>query len=351
MQTINKQYTLSELTNGLNVSIKGDPNCLIKGISSLSNSKSGMITFLSHAQYRKHLNETQASAVILSQADAEFCPVTAVITSNPYYIYAKIAEFFAERPSAIVGIHSSVVIGERTKIHPSAQIGPHCVIGDDVTIGARVMIGSGSVIGDGVVIDEDVRLDARVTIYRRVKIGKRTCISSGVVVGSDGFGFANDKNIWHRVPQLGSVTVGNDVDIGANTTIDCGTVEDTVIEDGVKLDNLIQIAHNVKIGAHTIIAGCVGVAGSAVIGKYCMIGGASMILGHITIADHVIITGGTGVSKSIRESGMYSSGIVGVVTNQEFRKNNARFHRLENLMKRVKKLELALKEYHKEDDS
>jgi UDP-3-O-[3-hydroxymyristoyl] glucosamine N-acyltransferase len=164
------------------------------------------------------------------------------------------------------------------------------------------------------------------------------------VVGSDGFGFANHKGAWHKVPQLGGVILGDDVDIGANTTIDRGAVEATVIEDGVKLDNLIQVGHNVRIGAHTVIAGCVGIAGSTNIGKYCMIGGAANFAGHLSVADKVIITGMTAVTKSIKEPGMYSSGIVGAVPSHEFLKNNARFHRLENLIDRVKALETALKD-------
>jgi UDP-3-O-[3-hydroxymyristoyl] glucosamine N-acyltransferase len=174
-------------------------------------------------------------------------------------------------------------------------------------------------------------------------MGRRCRIASGVVIGSDGFGFAYQSGVWHKVPQLGSVAIGDDVDIGANTTIDRGAVENTVIEDGVKLDNLIQVGHNVRIGAHTVIAGCVGIAGSTIIGKYCMIGGASNFAGHLSVADKVIITGMTAVTKSITEPGMYSSGIVGAVPNHEFLKNNARFHRLENLMQRVKELEAAVK--------
>ncbi len=206
-------------------------------------------------------------------------------------------------------------------------------------------------IGDHVEIGEETQLDARVTIYHKVKIGKRTRIASGAVIGSDGFGFAKQKGVWHKVPQLGSVIIGDDVDIGANTTIDRGAVENTKIANGVKLDNLIQVGHNVMIGENTIIAGCVAIAGSTVIGKNCMIGGATCFAGHITICDNVMITGMTAVTKSIREPGIYSSGIVGAVSNLEFRKNNARFHRLEHLMQRVKNLESALKDLTKRNES
>lgn len=340
---IHKQYTLGELVSGLDVTIKGDPNCVITGISPIQQSQSGHITFLSNPLYKKHLTATKAAAVILSEEEATDCPVNAIIASNPYYAYAKIAAIFNHPRPVSTGIHPTATVGSETAIHPSACIAPHCTLGNHVKIGAHVVIGPNCVIGDDVEIGDETKLDANVTIYHQVKIGRRTCIASGAVIGSDGFGFANQQGVWHKVPQLGGVTIGHDVDIGANTTIDRGAVEDTIIDDGVKLDNLIQIGHNVKIGANTIMAGCTGVAGSTVIGKNCMIGGAVSIVGHIIIADNVMITGGTGVSKSIQVAGIYSSGVVGAVPNHEFRKNNARFYRLESLMQRVKALESTLK--------
>lgn len=321
-----KSYKLSDLVQGLLVEIQGDPDCVITGVAPLHQAESGNISFLSNAQYRKYLSASAASAVIVTKADAVLCKNVAVICDNPYYIYSQVAGFFDQRPATVPGIHPTAVIGADCQIDPSASIGPHCTIGDGVKIGANTV------------------LDAGVSIYHRVTIGKRCRIASGVVIGSDGFGFANQKGTWHKVPQVGGVEVGDDVDIGANTTIDRGAVDNTVIEDGVKLDNLIQVGHNVRIGAHTVIAGCVGIAGSTNIGKYCMIGGAANFAGHLSVADKVIITGMTAVTKSIREPGMYSSGIVGAVPNQEFLKNNARFHRLENLIERVKVLEAALKE-------
>lgn len=342
--SIKTQYTLSELIAGLEVTLKGDPNCLIKGVSPIQQSLPGHITFLTNPLYKKFLPATQASAVILSEADAEGCSVNAVISRNPYFTYARIAAYFDELAKASAGVHPTAVIGANCHIHSSAAIGPHCVIGDGVHIAAQVRIGAGSMIGDEVEIQESAQLDARVTLYCKVKIGKRTRIASGVVVGSDGFGFANQKGVWHKVPQLGSVEIGDDVDIGSNTTIDRGAVENTVIENGVKLDNLIQVGHNVVIGANTIIAGCVAIAGSTTLGKNCMIGGATCFAGHLTVCDNAVITGMSAVTKSIREPGIYSSGIVGMVSNDEFRKNNARFHRLGHLMERVKSLETTLKE-------
>lgn len=338
-----KQFKLSELVKNLDVTIQGDPDCVITGISPVHQAQAGHITFLTNSHYRKFLPATQAAAVILNQEDAKDCKANAVISANPYYTYAKVAEYFDSKPAAAAGIHPSAVIGSNCKIDPAASIGPNCTIGNDVSIAAGVVIGANCTINDQVSIGADTHLDAGVSIYRQVSIGKRCRLASGVVVGSDGFGFANQKGNWHKVPQLGGVEIGDDVDIGANTTIDRGAVENTVIEDGVKLDNLIQVGHNVRIGAHTVIAGCVGIAGSTIIGKYCMIGGASNFAGHLSVADKVIITGMTAVTKSITEPGMYSSGIVGAVPNHEFLKNNARFHRLENLMQRVKSLETALK--------
>lgn len=321
-----KSYKLTELLNGLPVEVQGNADCVITGVAPLHQAEEGNISFLSNSQYRKYLSASAASAVIVTRADAVLCKNAAIICDNPYYIYAKVAGYFDQRPAVVPGIHPSAVVGSDCQIDPTASIGPHCTIGNGVTIGANTV------------------LDAGVSIYHGVTIGKRCRFASGVVIGSDGFGFANQKGVWHKVPQLGAVEIGDDVDIGANTTIDRGAVGNTVIEDGVKLDNLIQVGHNVRIGAHTVIAGCVGIAGSTNIGKYCMIGGAANFAGHLSVADKVIITGMTAVTKSIREPGMYSSGIVGAVPNQEFLKNNARFHRLENLMERVKALEAVLKE-------
>ncbi|MFZ2314552.1 MAG: UDP-3-O-(3-hydroxymyristoyl)glucosamine N-acyltransferase [Gammaproteobacteria bacterium] len=344
MKQTKHDFTIADLTKDLDVTIKGDPNCRITGISPIQQSTPGHVTFLTNALYKKHLLNTEAAAVILSPAEAEDCPVNAIISSNPYYTYSQIARFFEAKITRPAGIHPSAVIGDNTQIAETASIGANCVIGNHVTIKENAIIGAGTTIGDFSTIDEQAELDAHVTIYHHVSIGQRSRIMSGAVIGGDGFGFANQKGAWYKVPQLGGVTIGNDVDIGANTTIDRGALEDTIIEDGVKLDNLIQVGHNVKIGAHTIIAGCVAIAGSSVIGKHCMIGGATCIAGHLTIADKVIVTGMTAVSKSITNPGIYSSGVVGAVPNDEFRKNNARFHRLGNLMDKVKTLEATIKE-------
>lgn len=339
-----RQISLQELTHGLDVIIQGNTQAMVNGVATIQQAQAGSITFLVNARYRKFLAHTQATAVILDEANAVHCQTNAIICKNPSYVYAKIAAYFAPDQHTPFGIHPSCVVGKDTVIDGSATISPNCVIGDRVKIGAHVHIGPGCMIADDVVIGAATRLDARVTVYHSVNIGQRCRLASGVVIGCDGFGFANHDNTWHKIPQLGTVILGNDVDVGANTTIDRGAIEDTVIGNGVKLDNLIQVGHNVVIGENTIVAGCVGIAGSTIIGKNCMIGGATNFAGHVSITDHVIVTGMTAVTKSIHEPGMYSSGIVGAVPNHEFRKNNARFHRLENLMERVKALEVTLKE-------
>lgn len=337
-----QKIALTELIDGLDVTIQGDPQCLITGVATIQEAVPGQISFLTNPQYKKYLSETNASAVILSAADAQECPVTAIICRDPHYTYAKIAAHFDKKRNNIAGIHPTAVVGQDCQIDPTATISPNVVLGDRVKIGSRVIIGPHCVIGDDVEIQEESCLDANVTVYFAVTIGKRVRILSGVVIGSDGFGFAKHKGAWQKVPQLGRVIIEDDVDIGANTTIDRGAINDTVIEKGAKLDNLIQIGHNVRIGENTAIAGCVGIAGSTVIGKNCLIGGQAGVSGHLTIADNVMITGGTAVTKSIREPGIYSSGVGGLVTNKEWQKNSARLRRLEHLTERVKTLELAL---------
>ncbi|HSW69612.1 MAG TPA: UDP-3-O-(3-hydroxymyristoyl)glucosamine N-acyltransferase [Gammaproteobacteria bacterium] len=341
---MSKTYTLSHLAQGLEVEIKGDPNCPISGVCTIQDGKPGAITFLMNPLYKKHLPTTKASAVILLKEDADECPMNALICRDPYYIYTQIAAFFDNRPHFPTGIHHTASIGQNCQIHPTASIGANCTINDNVLIAANVIIGAGCVIGDFSEIGEGSRLDANITLYHQIKIGKHVIIASGTVIGSDGFGIAKHKGIWHKVPQLGRVIIEDHVEIGSNCSIDRGAIDDTIIEKGAKLDNLIQVGHNVRIGENTAIAGCVGISGSTVIGSNCLVGGQTGFAGHITIADNVVITGGTEVSKSIHESGIYSSGLGGLVTNLERRKNTARFHRLETLFARVKELEQALKE-------
>lgn len=341
-QEKNKKYTLKQLVSGLEVKIQGDADCLIEGVCTIQEGRPGCITFLMNPLYKKYLPLTQASAVILTADDANSCPINALVCRDPYYIYTQVATYFNDKPQAMPGVHSTAVIGQHCQIDPSVSIGPYCVVGDEVKLAANVVLGAGCMVGAGSELDVGSRLDANVTLYHKVKIGKRVIIASGTVIGSDGFGIAKHKGVWHKVPQLGRVIIGDDVEIGANCSIDRGAIGDTVIEEGAKLDNLIQLGHNVRIGKHTAIAGCVGVAGSTTIGSNCMIGGQAGFAGHLTIADNVVITGATEVTKSIRTAGIYSSGVGGLVTNLERRKNTARLQRLDHLTQRVKMLERAL---------
>jgi len=344
-------YTLAELTQGLDVVIQGDAQCVIRGLATLNQAQSGELAFLSNPLYKKYLPATTASAVILSAEDAEHCLVNAVISKNPYFVYSRIASRFERKAKPQSGIHPSVVVGNNCQIDPSASVGPHCTLGDNVNIGPQAVIGPNCVLGDYCEVGEGSQLHAQVTLYHEVLIGKRVIIASGAVLGSDGFGFSKHQGVWHKVPQVGRVVVEDDVEIGANCAIDRGAIEDTVIGKGAKLDNLIQVGHNVRIGEHTALAGCTGIAGSAIIGNHCMIGGGTGIGGHITIADNVAVTGMTAVTKSIRESGVYSSGIGGLVTNQEWRKHSARVHQLPRLVERVKALEEALKKLAEEEEA
>lgn len=314
------KYTLVELAERLQLVLTGQADTVISGVGTLQHAKAGQIAFLENPAYRKYLPDTQASAVILSEENQGLSKIPVLISRNPYLSYAKIAQLFDTRSLPGTGIHATAVIGENCQIHPTARISAHCVIGNHCKIGAETC------------------LWPNVTVYEGTVLGERVIVHSGAVLGSDGFGNAHDGTRWVKVPQLGNLVIGNDVEIGANTTIDRGALEDTVIEDGVRLDNQIQVAHNVRIGAHTAIAAGVGIAGSTKIGKYCLIGGNSGIGGHIEICDGVIITGMTGVSKSLTERGMYSSATI-AQKNRDWRKMTVRLRHLDELFERVACLE------------
>jgi UDP-3-O-[3-hydroxymyristoyl] glucosamine N-acyltransferase len=320
------KITLAELAQHLNAKFEGDGACIITGIAPLDTAEAGQIAFLSNSHYRKLLAATRASAVILSPADRSFCSVPVLAMDNPYLGYALAAQLFAKPPAISVGIHPTASIGEGAQIHPDARIGPFCVIGNGVQIGAESV------------------LYPHVSVYQDVQIGERVVIHSGAVIGSDGFGFANDaRGRWVKIPQLGSVIIGNDVEIGANTTIDRGALGNTILEEGVKLDNQIQIGHNVRIGAHTIIAGCTGIAGSTSIGRHCRIGGGTGIGGHIQITDGVVITAMSMVTNSIAKAGIYSSG-TGLQENRLWQKNMVRLRQLDKMARRLAELEKHIQE-------
>ena len=317
----------------------GDPATVIQGIAPLDQAQTGQLSFLSDSRYRRHLVTTQASAVIVALADVPDCPVPAVVATNPHVAYARAAALFAPPVTSLRGIHPTAWVSPTAQIAPDAWIGPHCTVEAGAVIEAGVSLGPGCVVGEQAVIGVASRLVARVTICHRVKIGQRVLIHPGAVIGSDGFGLALDEaGGWLKVPQLGGVKIGDDVEIGANTTIDRGALEDTVIEAGVKLDNQIQIGHNVRIGAHSALAGCVGIAGSARIGRHCLLGGGVGVAGHLEIADRVHITGMSLVTQSLTQPGVYSSGLA-VEPNRVWNKISARLRRLDDLFRRLAALE------------
>jgi UDP-3-O-[3-hydroxymyristoyl] glucosamine N-acyltransferase len=333
------KYTLAEIATHIGAQLKGNPDCIIQGIAALQQAEVGQLSFLDNKSYRKYLATTKASAVILSENNiVADCFANFLVMENPYLGYAKAAALFEAKTKPASGIHPTAIIAENCEVSADVSIGAYCVIEKNSIIENGVVIAAGCVIGENTHIGALSELKANVTLYHGTKIGQRVIIHSGAVIGSDGFGFANDKGIWYKIPQIGNVTIGNDVEIGANTTIDRGALNDTQIDDGVKLDNQIQVGHNVHIGAHTIIAGCVAIAGSATIGKYCMIGGAAVIAGHLTIADKVIITGMSGVASSILEPGIYSGGSV-VQKHKSWLRNSVRLTQLDDIARRLHKLE------------
>ncbi len=332
---------LAELAVRFGCELRGDPDIEVDCVAPLSAADARALTFLANPRYRAKLRETRAGAVVLDPASAADCPVAALVTPNPHATYARIAALLHPTPLQPPGLHPSSVIDPRASIDPSAHVGPLCYVGSDARIGPRCVLGPGSVVEAGASLAADVHLVARVTICRGVVLGERVIVHPGAVIGADGFGYAPERGTWVKVPQLGSVRIGADVEIGANTTIDRGAIGDTVIEEGVKLDNQIQIGHNVIVGAHTAMAACVGISGSTRIGRRCQIGGAVGIVGHLTICDDVAITGYTMVSRSIGEPGVYSSGLPAVAA-AEWRRTVARLRRIDSMADRLRSLERAL---------
>ncbi len=321
------EFSLGELAVRFGLELRGAPDIRITHVATLSQAAEGALSFLANSRYRRSLRTTRAAAVVLTAEEAQNCPVAALITPNPYLMYARIAWLFHPEEAASPGIHPSAVVAGSARIAASVEVGPLAVIEEDVELGERVRIGPGCIVQRGATVGADTRLVARVSLYPRARIGERCIVHAGAVIGADGFGFALDRGAWLKVPQVGGVRIGDDVEIGANTTIDRGAIEDTVVEQGVKLDNQIQVGHNVTIGAHTAIAACTGISGSTTLGKRCMIGGMVGFAGHLTIADDVVITGCSLVSASIKEAGSYSSGMPAVPT-RAWRRMVAQLRRL-----------------------
>ena len=331
-------YTLEQLAEYIDARLEGDPDCKVTSINTLQNSRKGDISFLSNPRYFKYLADTNASAVILTHKHLPACPTNSLIVDDAHIAYAKIADLIYANNRRDYAVSSTAITGKHCNIADAVYIGANVVIGDNVEIGEDCYIGPGCVIDDEVTLGKESRLITNVTLLARTKIGERVLIHPGAVIGADGFGFAKNENGWLKIPQIGAVVIGDDVEIGANSTIDRGAISNTLIGRGVKIDNQVQIAHNVHIGEHTIIAGCTGIAGSTIIGKRCMIGGAVGIIGHIQIADDVVITGMSFVLNSINKSGQYSSGLP-AIDNKLWRKNIARFKKLDVLTKKLNKLE------------
>ncbi|MBS0395077.1 MAG: UDP-3-O-(3-hydroxymyristoyl)glucosamine N-acyltransferase [Proteobacteria bacterium] len=330
--------TLGQIAARFGLVLHGDPDLVVESVATLKDARAGQVSFLSNPRYRRFLAETAATAVVVDEASARECRAAALVSPNPYAAYARLAGWLHPEPPAAPGVHPSAVVEPGARIAASAAIGPHAVVGAGCEIGERAVIGAGSVLGEGCVVGEDSRLAPRVVCYRRVRIGRRCLVHSGAVLGADGFGIAQDRDGWVKVPQLGAVRVGDDVEIGANTTIDRGAIDDTVIGDDVKIDNLVQIGHNCRIGAHTAIAGCVGISGSTTIGARCMIGGAAGIAGHLELGDDVVVLGLTMVSRSIQRPGLYSSGLPAEEAGA-WRRTVARLRHLDELFDRVRRLE------------
>jgi len=331
-------HTLGEIAEAIGAELHGEPGHAITGVAALSSARSDQLTFLGNSRWTRHLSATRAGAVILRHNDLGGCPVNALVAGDPYVAYIKAARLLHPEPVAAPGIDARAVVSPRARISATASVGPCAVIGEGAVLEDGVVIGAGCVVGDNARIGRHTRLVANVTICHGVVLGERVLIHPGAVIGADGFGLAREHDRWLKIPQLGGVIVHDDVEIGANTAVDRGALEDTVIEEGVKIDNLVQIGHNTHIGAHTAIAGCAVIAGSVTIGRRCMIGGAAALAGHIEIADDVVITGQSGVPNSIREAGVYSGGIA-AVDNRTWLRNMVRFRQLDDMARRIRALE------------
>lgn len=329
---------LDELARLCGASVEGDGATSIERVATLERAGPGDIAFLANPRYRGQLATTQAAAVIVGPADAATTARPRLVAADPYVAYAKVARLLYPEAPHRAGRHPTALVDPAAAVAATAAIGPFAVVGAGASIGERAAIGSHCTIGDEAVIGDDAVLDAGVRVYAGCAIGARSLVHSGAVIGADGFGLAPGPDGWIKIPQIGRVVIGADVEIGANTTIDRGALGDTVIEDGVKLDNQIQIGHNCVIGARTAIAGCVGIAGSARIGRDCRIGGAAMISGHLEIAAGTVVSAATLVSESITAPGVYT-GAFPALRHAEWKRVVAHVRRLRDLVARVRALE------------
>ena len=332
------KLSLGELAERIGADLRGDAHQVVERLATLQRAVPGEVSFLANARYRQHLSMTRASAVILSPRYSDACPVDALLMENPYLGYARAAAALNPQTDSPRGLHPSAWISAEAGIHRSAWVGPQAVVEAGARVAAGSYIGPGCMVGAEATIGEDCCLVANVTLCRGVRLGRRVQVHPGAVIGADGFGLAEDQGRWVKIPQLGSVIIGDDVEIGANTTVDRGALEDTVIEAGVKLDNLVQVGHNCRIGEHTAVAGTTGIAGSVSIGRRCRIGGGVGINGHIELADEVQVTGRSVVAQSITEAGVYSSGVP-LQETRAWRRNYLRYRQLDELARRLRALE------------
>lgn len=323
---------LGDLAARFSLDVRGDAETRITGVATLARAQSGQLSFLANPAYRSMLATSGAGAVVLRESDAAAWPRDALVARDPYVAFARIAALFEVRPERPPGVHPSAVVDPSAQVDADAHVGALAWVGPRSRVDAGAVVGPGCVVGEDCIVGAGSELVARVTLVRRVRLGRRVLIHPGAVLGADGFGIANDGGHWVKVPQLGGVVIGDDCEIGANTTIDRGALDDTTLHEDVRLDNQIQIGHNVVIGAHTALAGCVAVAGSTTIGRHCLIGGAAGIAGHLQIADRVMVTAMTFVSASITTPGEYSSAIP-AQDSKTWRRNAARLRRLDGFVR------------------
>ena len=343
---VHESFSLAELAGRFGGTVLGDAAVRIRQVAPLETAGPQELSFLTNRKYQKLLSTTRAAAVLLDEDSAAATQLPRIVCKNPYASYARIAALINPERRPAPGIHATAVIDARASVADSACIGPGAVIEEGAELGDEIVVGANCFVGRDARIGAGSRLHANVSVYHDCQIGKRVILHSGVVIGADGFGMAMDEGRWLKIPQIGRVIIGDDVEVGAGTTIDRGALDDTVIEEGVKLDNQIQIGHNCHIGAHTAIAGCTGIAGSTRIGKYCMLGGNAMISGHLTIADRVVISGGTLVAKSITAPGTYTA-VFPMQPHDQWLKNAAMVRHLHELMEKVRNLENEIKKLGK----
>jgi len=330
--------TLADLQARLGGTVRGDASVPLNGAASLEQARPGQLGFLLSRKFLAAARASGASALIVAESLSDTLPQPCLAVANPHACFARALRLLYPEPRPAPGIHPSASVAADCVIDATAQIGPGCVVETGARIGARSVLGPNCVIGAGATLGEDCRLHAHVTVQHGCAIGHRAILHPGCVIGSDGFGLAWEGNSWLKVPQVGRALLGDDVEVGANTSIDRGALDDTVVEDGVKLDNLIQIAHNCRVGRHTAIAACVGIAGSTRIGAYCQIGGAAMIIGHLEIADRVTISAGSFVAKNLKEAGTYTS-VQPLMRHADWLRNAAHLRHLDGLVRRIQELE------------